>query len=112
MRAASFTPSQSFHRRRMSERFCATTGCGTKLGINSSSKCFNCREKAKRIKQEIARQKRAEEMKAAGAVLLHSCLSDGLLDPVPEKCLCRKLIPVSLAKHYIDVGRCVDLATR
>jgi hypothetical protein len=92
------------------ERLCE---CGQKLSsISRSIKCYRCREEAKRIKQRTDRGKRIEDLKQAGMVLVHSCLSNGLLDPAEETCLCRRYVTVERAKDMVAKGRVLDMATR
>ncbi len=87
--------------------------CGNKINsISQSLKCFDCREKLKCEKKQQVAQKRFDERKAAGLILLHSCVSNGLLDPAPETCLCRKLVTESQAKRLVEIGRVVDWETR
>jgi hypothetical protein len=94
----------------MAERVCE---CGNKLSsINRSLKCFKCRQASKRIKQQTDREKRIGDLKSAGMILLHSCLSDSRFDPASSNCACRKFVPVERAKQMIAIGRCLDMATR
>jgi hypothetical protein len=94
----------------MSERVCE---CGNKLSsINRSLKCFKCREALKKIKRRTEREKRLDDLKQAGLILVHSCLSDGRFDPAPSSCACRKFVTVERAKQMIAIGRCLDLGTR
>jgi hypothetical protein len=93
----------------MPERVCE---CGNKLSsMNRSLKCYRCKEEARKTKQATKRVNILEEMKEAGRVRLHSCISH-LLDPAPLKCSCRKFVGFEEAKRYIEIGRCLDLKTR
>jgi hypothetical protein len=93
----------------MPERVCE---CGNKLSsMNRSLKCYRCKEEARKIKQATKRVNILEEMKAAGRVRVHSCISH-LLDPAPLKCSCRKFVSFEEAKRYIEIGRCLDWKTR
>jgi hypothetical protein len=94
----------------MAERVCE---CGNKLSsINHSLKCFKCRQASKRIKQQTDREKRIDDLKQAGLILVHSCLSDSRFDPASSNCACRKFVPVERAKHMLAIGRCLDMVTR
>jgi hypothetical protein len=84
----------------MPERFCS---CGTRLSsMSSATVCRSCRDAvAKKNQEERRRQKQQltiDTAKAAGLVLLHSCI--GPCDP--EKiCLCRKLVPNEEAMRLV-----------
>jgi hypothetical protein len=95
----------------MPDRFCVN--CNSKLvSINRSVRCRACREVAKKIKQRTEREKRMDDLKQTGMILVHSCLSDGRYDPASSSCECRKFVPIERAKDMIAKGRCLDMATR
>ena len=95
-------------------RYCVT-GCGNTLGlmVRSNTRCRKCRDKEVQTLRTAKREQRAAVAKINGAILLHSCLSNGVLDPAPPGgCLCRKFISVSQARQLVDAGRAVDWTTR
>jgi hypothetical protein len=86
--------------------------CGDIVGaMASSSKCRSCKEKIKSIKKQEDRSRLIQEAKAAGKILLHSCIAN-ILDPAPPSCLCRRWVSVGEAQKFVNEGRCVDLVTR
>ena len=54
---------------------------------------------------------RTEKARQAGLALVHSCLSNGLIDP-SGPCLCRHYVSAERARDMVAKGRVVDLATR
>jgi hypothetical protein len=49
----------------------------------------------------------AKDAKAAGLVLLHSCVAN-VLDPAPPSCRCRRWVTNDAAEDYLKQGRVVD----
>jgi hypothetical protein len=98
----------------MTDRFCAN-GCGKLLGAmqRANSQCRVCKERDLQTSRDTKRKQRDKQANLAGAILLHSCLSNGVLDPFdPTRCLCRKYVSVDHAKHLVKIGRVVDWQTR
>jgi hypothetical protein len=95
----------------MPDRFCVT-GCGNKIGsMSHAKKCRSCKERDERTAKESNREVRTEKAKQAGLVLVHSCLSNGLIDP-SGPCLCRRYVSLERAKDMVAKGMVLDMATR
>jgi len=99
----------------MTDRICIVDGCGRELGAlqRRGAKCRECQAQERQALKDMRHQQRGAVAKLKGAsILLHSCLSNGVLDP-PIDCLCRKYITVDQARHLVNVvGRAVDFETR